>query len=308
VVELVDLLRAQDSVLSLHQAEAFLGVSAVRWRVSSGRWQRPWPGVVVAHSGPLTERQRLWADVVRAGHGAVVGGATALVLDGLRRVHPGPTCLVLPHGRQVTGALLSNGRPAGPGLRVHSSRVLSADVQTTASPPRTRTGRSAVDAARWAVSESQARLLLVASVQQRLVSAGEILRVVRRLGNVRRRRLIERTCADLAGGAHTLAEIDFARLCRRHRLPTVSRQVERRDSSGRRRWLDACFDEYGVVVEIDGAGHLDVAQWWDDLARSNDLAVSAECVLRFPSWQVRDRPDQVLTVVARALRARGWRG
>jgi hypothetical protein len=44
----------------------------LRWRVASGRWRKPCHGIVVAHSGPMTEEQRLWAAVLWAGQGAVL--------------------------------------------------------------------------------------------------------------------------------------------------------------------------------------------------------------------------------------------
>jgi hypothetical protein len=43
---------------------------------------------------------------------------------------------------------------------------------------------------------------------------------------------------------------------RRFRLPEPSRQVGRRDSRGRQRWIDVLFDGWKVAVEIDGAQHV----------------------------------------------------
>jgi len=63
-----------------------------------------------------------------------------------------------------------------------------------------------------------------------------------------------------------------------------------------------------VHVEIDGGHHRDVAAWWADMKRQNDLWISGDRVLRFPSWIVRSRPAEVVTQVAAALRAAGWRG
>ncbi|HEX9356092.1 MAG TPA: hypothetical protein VF933_20005 [Streptosporangiaceae bacterium] len=57
--------------------------AAVRWQVTSGRWQRPSRGVVVAHSGPLTDEEQLWAAVLAAGPACVVA---AQIRDGLRGV------------------------------------------------------------------------------------------------------------------------------------------------------------------------------------------------------------------------------
>ena len=73
------------------------------------------------------------------------------------------------------------------------------------------------------------------------------------------------------------------------------------------RYLDALFDEWQVHVEIDGAQHMDVRQWWADMKRQNDLWVPGGRVLRFPSWAVRHRPDEVAAQVRAALIAAGWR-
>jgi hypothetical protein len=45
------------------------------------------------------------------------------------------------------------------------------------------------------------------------------------------------------------------------------------DARGRRRWADVMWDEYKIVVEIDGAQHTeDPLQRWDDMERDIDLA------------------------------------
>ena len=63
---LADLLSGQDGVLPVDSAMKYLTRDALRWRITSGRWQQPCRGVVVAQSGPLTEIQvlrlaALWA-------------------------------------------------------------------------------------------------------------------------------------------------------------------------------------------------------------------------------------------------------
>jgi very-short-patch-repair endonuclease len=83
--------------------------------------------------------------------------------------------------------------------------------------------------------------------------------------------------------------------------------VRRVDSSGRRRYLDAWFEEWQVHVEIDGGHHMDVRQWWADMKRQNDLWIPGDRVLRFPAWLVRERPAEVAAQVRAALLAAGWR-
>lgn len=125
---------------------------------------------------------------------------------------------------------------------------------------------------------------------------------------VRRRRLILSTATDAAGGAHSLGELDLLGLVRRAGLPEPSRQVVRRDSAGRRRYLDAYFEQWRVHVEVDGGQHLDPAHAWADMRRQNDLWVEGDRVLRFPAWVLRARPEEVIAQLRAALRAAGWPG
>ena len=75
----------------------------------------------------------------------------------------------------------------------------------------------------------------------------------------------------------------------------------RRDSAGRRRYLDAYFDEWQVHVEIDGGQHLDPRQAWDDMRRQNELWIAGDRVLRFPAWALRADPARVISQVRAAL-------
>jgi very-short-patch-repair endonuclease len=292
-----DLLTHQDAVVHIDQALLHLSRKTVRHRVSSGRWHLAHRSVVVAHNGPVTVAQRRWIAVL-AVPGGVLGGMTAAQAAGLTG-HGGPEIhVVAPSGCRAT---------APPGVFLHRATVLDdRDLLAAGRPPRTRSARSLVDAAQWARSDDQARMVIAAGFQQRLVRADDLRAVLDRLPRARRRKLIAQTVADAAGGAHSVPELDFLDLCRRHRLPEPTRQVVRRDSAGRRRYLDAYFEEWQVHVEVDGGQHLDPQQAWDDMQRQNDLWISGDRVLRFPAWAVRTRPDEVIAQVRTALMAAGW--
>ena len=107
-----------------------------------------------------------------------------------------------------------------------------------------------------------------------------------------------------SGGAHSLPEVEFLRLCRRAGLPAPTCQVSRVDSGGRRRYLDAYFEEYGVHVEIDGEQHDEPRARWADMRRQNNLWIAGDRVLRFPAWLVRRHPARVAAQVRAALQAR----
>lgn len=301
--DLAELLSEQDDVLRVGAAMAYMTRDALRWRVSSGRWQQPCPGVVVAQSGPLTEIQALRVAVLWAGPGAALGGLTAARLDGLsgfddrgRPAAERPVHLLVRASAQVRHT-----RPDLP-LVVHYSRLLGPeDVQPVREPRRTRVARSLVDAAAWMGSDRGAQAVLAAGVQQRLVRAGDLLAVVAGNERLPRRAMIRATLDDIAGGAQALSELDLTRLVRRYRLPEPDRQASRRDSAGRRRWLDAVWEAARLIVEVDGIHHLDAAQYWADMDRDNDFTLDGYRVLRFPAFAVRYHGDYVAGKIQGAL-------
>ncbi|MEU5562720.1 hypothetical protein [Micromonospora musae] len=193
-------------------------------------------------------------------------------------------------------------------LAHRTSCLPRADVLPIGQPPRTMPARAIVDAAQWAASDDEARWIVAAGFQQRLVGGDELHQVLTRLTRVRRRRLILHTATDAAGGAHSLGELDFLRLVRNAGLPEPTRQKARNDATGRRRYLDAYFEPWRIHVEIDGAQHLDPRLAWADMRQQNDLWVDGDRVLRFPAWLVRERPAEVVDQLRAALRAAGWRG
>ena len=94
-----------------------------------------------------------------------------------------------------------------------------------------------------------------------------------------------------------MAELDVARMCRRHGLPRPRRQVRRRDSSGRWRYTDAEWllpDGRVVVLEVDGAFHMDVTSWADDIERERGLIGTGVLVLRCTSHELRDDDARVV--------------
>jgi hypothetical protein len=309
--DLAAVIDEQDGVLSTAIALRYLTEAQLRWRVSSGRWQKPSRGVIVAQSGPLTERQTLRTALLSAGPRAVLAGLTAARLDGFKgfddktSVASRPIYILVPYGYKRRSP------PLGLTVVTHYSRFLAnADVHPTRQPRRTRIARSLIDAAAWMRTDRGAAAILAAGVQQGLARAIDLQLVAGRIETLRRRKLIVETLDDVAGGSLALSELDFTRLVvRTFELPEPSRQVARRDARGRRRWIDVTWDEHKIVVEIDGAQHTeDPFQRWDDMERDIDLGLDGYLTLRFPGWLVRTRPQYVARRVLDALRRAGYRG
>ena len=216
---LAALLREQEGVMSTASALGWMSRQELRWRVTSGRWQRPCYGIVLTHSGPMTLRQRLWVALLWAGQGAALAGLTAADLDGLegfasRDGTDRPVQLLVPSYRSMRR------KPPGLPVVVHYSTMLApGDIHPLREPRRTRLARSLVDAAAWMATDRGAQAVLAAGVQQRLARLDDLTAIVARNQRLPRRAMITDTLEDIAGGAHALSELDFTRLIGRYRLP-----------------------------------------------------------------------------------------
>jgi hypothetical protein len=303
--ELEWLIFAQAGVLTAAQAVGILGWGVVRGRIRRGLWRNICRGIVLTHNGRMTHDQQLWAAVLAAGPGAVLAGATAAAESGVRGLRAEPLHVLIPAARAPTRRL-ARLPPDMPAVRVYRTGVLPVEHRQGGSPPRTSVARSVVDAAAWARSDNEARLVLVAACQQRRVAPDDIARVLAVRGKVRRRRLMRTTVADVEGGSGALAEIDFVRLCRRFKLPPPDQQVRRTDADGRARYLDAYWERWHLHAEVDGAHHMDAAHWEADMLRQNEVWISGDRVLRFPARLIRERPADVVGQLRAALTAAGW--
>jgi hypothetical protein len=309
------LLDRQDGVIARWQALGLMTEKSLRHKVATGRWRSVHRGVLLTYGGSVTGVQRWWIAVLAARPqqvstveqqpgmsfllpAAVLGGLTALQAIGLRGIGSDHIHVIVPNAGRVTP-------PAR--VAVHRVRELpSEDRHPLVRPPATSPGRSLVEAAAWSRSSDEARLIIAASFQQAIITADDVYPVLDRMPTVRRRRLILATVRDCAGGSHSIGELNLVGLCRRGRLPLPTRQLCHRDATGRVRYLDACFDDWHLVVEIDGAHHADVGQMWEDSVRQNDLLLAGYKVLRYPVHVLRTQPHRVIAEIRAALQAAGW--
>lgn len=269
----------------------------VRANVRAGRWRRAGRQCLVVHVGPLGDRAREWVSVLDAGPRACLDGASALIAEGLKNFTMDQIRVSVPRGAKVIRSAEVNVRQT---RRLHPDDVVRAGV------PRTRPAVAAVRAALWARTDREATLVLAMTVQQRLCSPGDMATEMLRIRRDKRRVAIQDVLVELAGGAESLGEIDVARECHARGLPEPTRQAVRRGEDGRY-YLDVLWEEYGVVLEIDGIQH----NWADhvvgDALRHNRIALSGDVVLRLPVMGLRWAADDFFRQVEEALRKRGWR-
>lgn len=257
--------------------------------------------MVVTHNGPLTRRQSVHVVDLTASTAegpAAAASWSALELHGL-------------HGweRPAVHVLVARGRTPAPlsplPAVLHESRRFGAsDVRSAHGVPATTVERSAVDAAAWSARPRTACGVLAAVVQQRLSTPERLLCTLQEAGQVRHRQILRSALSDMVGGAQAVSELDFLRFCRRHGLGRPSAQNVRIDAEGRRRYLDATLRSHSgrpVHIEIDGALHLAVANYWADMRRSNDLLLGDVALFRFPSFAVHADDPIVVRQLRQAL-------
>lgn len=288
--EMSSLLRQQAGVVSWEQAAA-LGVSRAVFRRLARDWTRIERGLYCAYEPGW--HSALHAGLIRGGPEAVVGGAAAAHLHGLLLTRP--TTLVI--WRDAT----SCHRPPlrlGP-WTVHYRRGVR--VASRADPPVVGIADVLRD---MAGTEEVPELVsaVLRALAKGLLSPEEIASAMDASPRRIRQSLLSRICSAQADGVESYLEWQYLTgVEQAHGLPTSTRQVW---TSARTR-CDVLYEEYGVVVELDGRQH-DVQA---DSRRDNAHLVSRGwATLRYQPRDVLMRSCGTAREVARLLRHRGWEG
>lgn len=266
-------------------------------RVRNEAW-KVYGNVVVTHNGPLGLEQRAWVAILRAGYGAVLGGAWAMREHGVLLDVPERPQVVVPAFRTW---------PRIADVDVRRSRLLGLeDVHPVRQPPVLRLARATLDATSLCRKPDDVRALLCAPVQQRRLRPSDLRSSLARLGPLTGRSLVLRTLDDLELGAQSVHELRFTRGVRRRGLPAPDHQ-RRCERPGGKAYLDFWWERYRLHVEIDGLAHLQVGDWTADLVRANELEIGQVATrLRFAGFQLLEQEALVFDQVRRALAAGGW--
>jgi hypothetical protein len=291
MTDLAALLHHQSGVATLDQLSACgVTISRVRAHVASRRWQRIGDRCVLTHNHVATRSQRLWLALLDYRVPVALAGFSALEVAGFRYFGTEAALIhvVVPRGCAYRRL---------PGVKVHESRRFGpADVVVTRGFPTTSMARSALDAAAWQPFPRYAAGLLAAVVQQRICTATGLAAELRFVGRIRHKQTMRLTLQDVLGGAEALSELDVAALCRTFGIRQPDRQVVRKDASGRRRYLDCEWrlpDGSVVVLEVDGAHHMEARHWDADIKRDRHEVVRGRRVLRCTAYEARHEPDAI---------------
>ena len=278
------------------------GVSdrALAWRCRTGRIQRIYRGVYVDFSGPVPWETRVWAAWLAYGPDAALAGETALRKHGLKGDWAEtPIRLEIPHTRRAHRQ---------PGIVITRRRDLNQRVLGSRNPAIVRLEVALLTVAGRSTKLEDALALLLEACRQRRTTPERLLGELTRLPRLAGRALLIHGLQDARDGLESYLELVYLRRVERaHGLPTGKRQV-RADRAGRPIRRDVVYEEFGLIVELDGrVGHEDVNSRWRDMARDNAALLESKLTLRF-GYQLVGDPCSAAAQTATILRLRGWSG
>jgi len=253
----------------------------------------------VTHSGPLSYRARVWSALLYVGDGAMACLETAAFLHRLTDTPPDDVHVLLPAGRRVMPQ---------PGLRLHLATHASERLQLGSSPARTTVEDTVLDLIGSKRRADDVVGLLTSACQRRLTTPARLFAASERRKKIAWRPLLREVLRDVAQGAQSALEVRYLRdVERAHGLPRGTRQVVV-VVAGRCQSDDVHYEEFGVVVELDGVAYHDGDQVFRDMARDNATAVRKQITLRYGWRDVFGRPCATAEQVATVLQQRGWKG
>ena len=296
-----DLARYQYGVVSRSQAlRAGLSEDMIKFRVRSDRWQTLHPGVYATFTGCPGHTAQLWAAVLAAGPGAVLSHETAAELLKLSNKAATSIHVTVPRQRHI--AEIS-------GVTLHRSRRALEAVLGQSNPPRTRVEETVLDLVQAAANFDDVCGWITRAFARQLTDEERLRAAIRQRAKLRWRADLHELIAAAASGDHSVLEYRYDRdVERAHGLPEPVRQAPFTSPDGRKGRRDRLYQDYGVVVELDGRlGHGPEDQWRDK-DRDNAAAADRQQTLRYGWDHVRWHPCATALQVATVLKVHGWDG
>ncbi len=317
-----ELLDLQSGVISRGQAlECGISEDTIRVRLRNGRWQRLTAGVYATFSGEPPRLAFMWAALLAAGPGAAISHQTAAELYQLGRRPARAIHVTVPGERQVrrgagfTPRAQVTGRTGrsftvqdAPPLIVHRSAWIARARHPVLLPPRTRIEETVADLTQYAATLDEAFGWISQACGSRLCTPGMIRGALERRKKLSHRAELLGALRDVADGVLSPLEHRYVHGVERpHGLPAARRQVMV-TLAGQRRYLDNLYQDYRLVVELDGAAAHPVSERWRDIHRDNFLEVLRLRTLRYGWSDVTGRRCAVAAQVADILAQNGWPG
>ncbi len=272
----------------------------IKFRLRSGRWRLMHRGVYATFTGVPSRGAQLWAAVLSAGPGAVLSYQTAAELHGLADKATNPIRVTVQHERHALAA---------EGISLHRSGRAVEAAQAGAYPPRTRVEETVLDLAHAAKTFDDLCGWVTRAFARELTDEERLRQAMTARTKLRWRADLRELIAAAATGDHSVLEFRYHRdVERAHGLPEPDRQVAFEAPGGRRGRRDRVYQDYGVVVELDGRLAHPGENRWKDKTRDNAAAATGKQSLRYGWEQVKWEACATAAEVARVLHRHGWMG
>jgi hypothetical protein len=272
----------------------------IKFRMASGRWRQLHPGVYATFTGPPGRSARLWAAVLSSGPGAVLSHETAAELHGLTDKPAEDIHVTVPVQRRIRAA---------EGVSVHRSAWAVQATLGGSYPPRTKIEETVLDLTQTARTIDEVCGWVTRAFARDLTDESRLRTAMGARPRLRWRADMHELIVAAAGGDHSVLEFRYHRdVERAHGLPEPARQVSFARVGRRAGRRDRVYQEYAVVVELDGRQAHPAEDHWKDTARDNAAAVDGMQSLRYGWAQVKWQACETAVEVAMVLRRRGWTG
>jgi len=301
-VTLRQVIAEQAGVVSRRQLlRAGVSRNTVTSKVRHGLWQQIHLGVYGAFTGAITRDARLWAAVLYAGPGALLSHETAAEVLGLTDRRSSAIHIAVPARRRV--------RPPQ-GVVIHRSALDYPRWRPQRGvPPHTFYAETVIDLVAAADNLDDVVAWVSMGIARNLVSGVQLKAAVAARGRFRWRGQLDEVIEGVAGGSHFPLEFRYDRdVERAHGLPAATRQAKFVKPDGTRGFRDRCYEQYGLIVELDGTQYHPEERRGQDRARDNEAAATTGATLRYGWAEVVLAPCETAGQVYRALRKRGYPG
>jgi predicted transcriptional regulator of viral defense system len=278
--------------------DAGLNAKLIAKRLKRGRWQQLHRGVYAVFTGPPARDTRLWAAVLRAGHGAALSHLTAAELHGLIDSPVEAIFVTVPSTRRVKTA----------GLVIRISGRIGQATQPGREPPRTSVEETVLDLVELALTFDDACGWITRACGRRLTTEKKLRDAMAVRKKMRWRAELDDVLAAVGDGIHSVLEYRYLRdVERAHGLPRSRHQV-RVVIDGKAAYRDAYYEQYRLAVELDGRlAHPDEERWRDS-QRDNKAGARGIQTARYGWRDVYGHACETAVLQAQILRRRGWPG
>ena len=302
--QIARLISDQDGVISRRQVLAAGGVPHdIRRHLRRREWAQVFSAVYVNHTGQLTWNQRAWAAVLALWPAALAGNSAL-------RAEAGPGWRGCKDSDPIQVLIAGDRHPRAPdGVVLRRCDHIDDRVRWNTSPPRVKVEEATLDVACAKDNVLDMVEVLAASVRARCTTASRLLEALSRREWIKQRGLLAQLLADVRDGSCSALEHGYLTCVERpHGLPPLDRQFHERVEGGSV-YRDGLYDEWGLVIELDGAMfHSRSRQHDRDLDRDLAVVIEGRITVRLGWGQTFDRSCQTAWHVAQLLQARGWQG